>query len=138
MNKGGRPTKLTQEIADEIIKLIEAGNYVETAAGCCGIQKSTLYRWLRRGARAKSGLHRLFCDAVKKADGRAEAAGVVRIRQAGKQAWQADAWFLERRFRDRWGKNVIIESQEPRRTKAVFDFDDIEQLPESAEDDDAG
>ena len=47
----GRPTKLNEDITEEIVKAIKLGNYLETAAAYVGISKSTLYDWLRRGKR---------------------------------------------------------------------------------------
>lgn len=125
-----RPTKFSPEIAARIIDAVRAGNYLETAAACAGLSKDTLYRWLKRGARAQGGAYRQFADDVAAAlavaeardvatidraadgydvvriketveDGRVAAVETVRTREF---AWQAAAWRLERKFPDRWGR----------------------------------
>jgi len=111
--KKGRPTKLTRELHDEIVRLIEAGNYAETAAAVGGIQPHTLRDWIRRGARETTGPYAAFSSAVKKAEGRAEASAVLRIRKAGQMNWTAEAWYLERKFPARWGRLERPQSAEP-------------------------
>ena len=101
---GGRPTKLTPEVQKQICDAIEAGNYIETAAAYAGINKDTLYRWLRDGARAKKGKKKNFSDAVQKALAKSEMRDVYIIGKAAENQWQAAAWRLERKFPDRWGR----------------------------------
>ena len=101
---GGRPTKLTPELSKQICDYVRMGNYVETAAALAGISKDSLYRWLKKGAVAKSGLLKGFSDAVQKAQAEAEARDVGLIGKAAKDQWQAAAWRLERKFPDRWGR----------------------------------
>jgi hypothetical protein len=59
--KEGQPTKLTKPhrqaedgttvtVGEHVIQAVRAGNYIETAAASAGIDKSTLYEWLKRGA----------------------------------------------------------------------------------------
>jgi hypothetical protein len=51
-----------------------------------------------------------FCEAVKKAEAEAEAAAVVQIKAAASSGtWQAAAWFLERKFKDRWARTDKVE-----------------------------
>lgn len=45
-----RPTKLTPQVHERIVNAISKGNYIETAAALAGIDKTTLYDWLRTGA----------------------------------------------------------------------------------------
>lgn len=105
----GRPTKLTPELSREICDYVRMGNYVETAAAIAGISKDSIYRWLKKGANAKSGIFREFSDAVKKAQAEAEARDVGLIGRAAKDQWQAAAWRLERKFPDRWGRKDRVE-----------------------------
>jgi len=77
----GRPTKLTSDVHNQIVAAVRAGNYMETAAAYAGINKDTLYHWLRRGAKEKERVAKNkrtkvrkeeqpfveFSDAVKKA-----------------------------------------------------------------------
>lgn len=102
--KRGRKCTLTDELQSEMVKLMQAGNYYETAAACCGLHPETGRVWMRKGAKAKTGRYRRFFVAIKEAEAFAEASALTRIRQAGAKVWQADAWFLERRMPQKWGR----------------------------------
>lgn len=49
--KIGRPSKLTIEVQEKICTAIQLGGYIETAAAFGGVDKDTLYDWLKRGQR---------------------------------------------------------------------------------------
>lgn len=108
-NKGGRPSKITPEITKEIADYIRAGNYPETAAELAGISKRTFYYWLKRGFKSKTGIHKEFLHTIKEAEAYAEGAAVERIRVAGDKNWQALAWWLERKYPDKWGRMQKVE-----------------------------
>lgn len=103
--KPGRPTKLNKATFKAIVDAI-ASNGVsrEVAAACASVGVGTLYNWLRWGREAKEGLYHEFFVAVKKAEAEAEHLAVKTIRTASRRQWQAAAWWLERKFPDRWGK----------------------------------
>lgn len=125
MSRNGRPTKLTKSLQDEFVKVLKAGNYIETAAAYVGLHKSTVYDWLKRGAREKERVRkdgRLrvrkeeqkyvdFSDAVEKALAHAEIRDVAIIGKAAETQWQAAAWRLERKFRDRWGRSDFKDDE---------------------------
>lgn len=114
----GRPTKLTKDIQNRIVSVIQSGNYIETACAYVGINKSTFYDWLKRGAREKDRVEKNprakvrksekpfvdFSNAVEKALAHAEIRDVAIIGRAAEENWQAAAWRLERKFPDRWGR----------------------------------
>lgn len=102
--KPGRPEKLTPELQQKIVDAIRMGAYIETAAAYAGINKSTLYDWMRRGARAKSGKYKEFSNAIEKALAESEMRDLAVIAKASQENWQAAAWRLERKFPDRWGR----------------------------------
>ncbi|MDQ0417577.1 transposase-like protein [Croceifilum oryzae] len=106
---GGRPEKLTPEIQQKIVDSLRMGNYIETAAAYSGISKSTLYDWLKKGAREENGKYKNFSDAVQKAMAEAEMRDVAVISQASKENWQASAWRLERKYPNRWGRKTQHE-----------------------------
>ncbi|MFD1422452.1 hypothetical protein ACFQ4J_01685 [Laceyella tengchongensis] len=109
-SKAGRPTKLTPALQEKIVTVIRGGNYIETAAAYAGISKQTLYNWLRRGARQKSGQYREFALAVEQALAEAEMRDLALIEQAARDGkWQAAAWRLERRFPKRWGRQDYLD-----------------------------
>jgi len=107
IERRGRPAKLTKEIIEQIATLVRAGNYIETACNFVGLSKDTYFRWAREGARAKSGLKRLFSDSIKSAVAESEIRDLEEIRK--NDSWQSKAWRLERRFPDRWGNRQKVE-----------------------------
>ena len=51
-----------------------------------------------------------FWRVIKKAEAEAEAAAVLHIKKAANDGtWQAAAWYLERKHKDRWGKSEKVE-----------------------------
>ena len=105
----GRPTKLTPLIQEEVCKALKAGMYMETAAAYAGIDKDTLYEWLKKGARGDGEDFIKFSDSVKRAVAEAELTDLLLIKKAASDGtWQAAAWRLERRFRERWGRSISV------------------------------
>lgn len=105
----GRPTKLTREVEDQLVRAISAGAYIETAAAFVGISKVSFYDWMRRGARAKSGRYKAFSERIKKAMAESEMRSIMAIQRAGDINWQAHAWYLERKYPERWGKRSALD-----------------------------
>lgn len=112
-----RPPKLTPELQQKIVKAIQAGAYVETAAAFAGIHKDTFYDWMRRGARnaGRDKPYREFSDAVQKAMAEAEVKDIHTIDVAAKKDWKAAAWKLERRHPERWRRrtDAILHHEGP-------------------------
>ena len=53
-----------------------------------------------------------FWREIKKAEAEAEAAAVLHIKQAAQDGtWQAAAWYLERKHKDRWGKSEKVQHE---------------------------
>jgi hypothetical protein len=131
----GRPTALTPEVIEDVRRLLPVVMYVETVADYLGVDRTTVSKWLKRGAKEEKRLRRnpgakttqkealflefflvykkglaegLFCDlaTIKKAS-------VDQIGEDGqiirKGEWQAAAWRAERRFPDLWGRRDKLE-----------------------------
>ncbi len=108
-----RPTKLTPEVRDKIVKAISAGAYATVAAKAAGIGKSTYFRWLEEALKenAKPELVE-FREAVKEAEAQAEIANIALIRTAAQAGtWQAAAWYLERKHAERWGRTTKLQAE---------------------------
>lgn len=56
MGAGGPKLTLTRFKAQQIIKAVLAGNYLETASKAVGIDRSTLYGWLQTGRELRAEL----------------------------------------------------------------------------------
>lgn len=123
----GRPTKFDQKKQDKIITALKQGSYVESAAAFAGIDKVTLYRWLKRGAREIDRLENAgprakvkktesvyvdFCNAVEQAMAEAEIRDLTTVSKAAKDGdWRAAAWRLERRHPKKWGRQSNVEAE---------------------------
>lgn len=109
---GGRPTKLTQEVHQKIVDALSGGTYFETACAFAGVSSSTGRDWMRRGARAKTGIYRAFHDDVDAARARAEVALLMSINRSGATFWQARAWILERTHPERYSLRQRVDVNE--------------------------
>lgn len=105
----GRPSSFDPEKAKIIIAVVRAGNYVETAAAFAGVNKTTIYEWLKAGARGQSQELIDFSNAMIKADAEAEIVDNQTIGEASKTQWQAAAWRQERKHFTRWGRKDRVE-----------------------------
>jgi transposase len=122
----GRPigsSKLTPDIQVKIVDALKLGNYIETAAALAGINKTTVYEWLKRGAREKERLENStnargrkeelpflhFSNAVEKAMAESEHRDLLVIAKASQTDWKASAWRLERKYPKRWGRKDRLD-----------------------------
>jgi len=110
-SNSGRRTILTPEIIKQAVALISVGNYACTVAAYLGIHQSTWFNWLAKGEKARDGIYKEFVDAIKKAEAVPEIRAVTGIVDAAKENWQAWAWFLERKHKDRWGRYEKINQE---------------------------
>lgn len=92
----GRPRVTTPAVRKQILMILRLGLSRNDAADANGIGRSTLSECIASDE--------AFAEQVKKA----EAAGKVRhMRKLGAaKAWQASAWFLERKYPDEYGRKV--------------------------------
>ena len=119
----GRPTKLTPEVQQDIVNALQAGNYFDASCGYARIAESTGYKWMARG---KAEIERReqgnvkpdtkqwndeqpyveFVEAITHATAQVEVTVIAQIRQAGREDWRANTWFMEHRYPDKWGRRV--------------------------------
>lgn len=120
---GGRNTKLTEEVADELAGLISAGIYMRQACEVVGVSEATIYNWMARGStevlrlendpKAKPiAKEKPFVDFFRKMK-RAENASEVRAvstwqKEIREGDWRAAKEFLARRFPDRWSPRLEL------------------------------
>lgn len=97
--------KLTKELAKEFVKLVESGATNADACAYIGVNESTFYRWLQN---PKTEAERGLCNDLKKADARRKLWHLRKIQQASENgAWQASAWYLERRYPREYAKPEV-------------------------------
>lgn len=119
----GRHTKLTKPRHEGIVRMIASGSYSEIAARANGVGPSTFYAWMKRGENAEvddkgkpidfdDERYVEFREAVKEAEAKAEVLAVGRIQQAAASGtWTASAWYLERKYPDRWGRKDHLRTE---------------------------
>ena len=101
-----RAVKLNKKTTDKITDAIGKGAYQDTAARAAGVNPSTFYRWMERGARDDAPEEfKVFFDSVEEAKAMAEVDKVSIISQAAFDgSWQAAAWWLERTRPQKYGR----------------------------------
>lgn len=138
----GRPSLFTPERVEKILAALQLGAYRQTAAQYAGISDSTLQDWLllsrtaladgEDGTRAMVNREEYEKDpegvvpilepvtrfaqlfgAVEDAEASAEVRSLGQIQEAAQSAWQAAAWILERKHRDRWGRPTTLQVSGP-------------------------
>ena len=104
--------KLDHALAQRLVDLLRAGNYLEVAATAVGVHRSTLHRWMRHGRQQVRGRYRKFLTAVEKAQAESESRDVALIAKAASEDWKAAAWRLERKQPRRYGPRVAVSVQQ--------------------------
>lgn len=111
-NPVGRKTKLNDTRLKKVVEGITAGLPYDTACALAGICYQTFLNWMKRGEAAQTGKFFEFFEEVKKAEAIAESVHIANIKKAGKDGvWQADAWMLERRFPEKWGRREQVKQE---------------------------
>jgi hypothetical protein len=102
----GRKTLLTSEVAEQLVAMLRAGNYLNVALRAVSVSRQTFHDWMRRGRSDEPSdvEFRLLRDRVQQARAQGEARAVAAIAQAATSSWQAAAWLLERQYPERWGR----------------------------------
>jgi transposase-like protein len=103
----GRSTKLSPARRAVILESLKKGRSIQATASLAGVNKSTIYRWLKRARKGDEAFIE-FLEQIEYAQAQFEAEAVDAIRKKGKEgAWQAYAWMLERKHPDRWGRHNV-------------------------------
>lgn len=120
MSKGGRPSKLTEEVKQKLTEALENGNSLEPSCAYAGISYQTFRNWLERGESEGKGEYFEFFEEVQRAIATAEIKLVAKINQD--KDWKSAAWILERRHSDRWAANQKIKVEVEKQMEAAIDI----------------
>jgi hypothetical protein len=96
MANPGRPRVLDEGKLREIVALMSAGYPLSGAAEYVGCSTKTIRREIKR--------NKEFAEKIRKNKLFAELDPLNAIRNFGRTHWRAAAWFLERTYPDRYGK----------------------------------
>lgn len=109
-----RPTKLNNEIIEDICKVISNGGTNTDACNVCCINPSTFYLWVSKAEEdkmcGKKSIYVEFSNELKKAESKYKLAhlGVINKAALKAETWQASAWLLERKFPKEFAKTDRI------------------------------
>lgn len=122
--QGRKPLLENEELIETLLNWLRLGLPNNEALQLAGIGTSTYYVWMQKAQDLETKktptkrdlLYLDFRDSVKKAEIESKAFHLRNIRDAGlgegnydKPAWQASAWFLERRYPEQYGRRERIE-----------------------------
>lgn len=132
-----KPSALTEEIRAKLLKYIEEGSYLDPACLAAGTTRQTLEYWqkLHESGDEKAKAYSDFFASLARARGKAEIESLTRVRN-GEPGWQGAGWFLERRYRKRWGKQEKVDVTQTNKSASAVLRVPIKQLHDSTEDSD--
>ena len=108
-NKGGRPSKATDETMKKILDGIKAGMSYEGACGVARVSWVTFDKWRKAGEAGESEKFVRFLRELRYAEAISEAEMLKKLKEDPDTKWVA--WRLERRFPDRWGKKEQVKQE---------------------------
>lgn len=112
-----KPTRLTPEMRDKILTLIEAGCFCSTVAEAVGIHVNTLKLWRLRSkdevdeqGNIVKRAQEPFRSFVLEFDKAAAIREIKLVQEVRKGGWKGAAWLLSRLYPDRWSQKRQIEA----------------------------
>lgn len=105
--------KLNKELIDKAHRLISEGHYAVVVCNYLGIDESTFYKWINKAKSDmeanKKSIYVEFFQSVNEAEAKAEMRHLQNIAKAATDGtWQASAWLLERKHKNRWSQKQDI------------------------------
>lgn len=113
-----RPTKLTAEVAEAIVKAVRAGCPRALAARTARVSEPTFYRWLAKGRQKDKGPERELLEEIEQAEAKAHMHAVACWLSAMKRDWRACESYLARRDPEQWSRHRL-ERDDTRPTAAI-------------------
>jgi transposase len=102
---------LDEEIVERLLQAIKLGAFTEHACHYAGITSATFRKW-RQYAMDDIEPYKSFWKEVNLAESEAIVRRIARIEKAGVEgSWQADAWVLERKYPDKFGRREKVTLQ---------------------------
>lgn len=125
-----------EELVQALCDSIATGMYVNLACQSVGIGTSTLSIWKQKGQQGIKPYDEVW-RRIQIAEAKAIERRIKRIEEAGENgSWQADAWYLERRYPHLFGKRdtVAIENQDNSKVRLRWADGSLLEQPEEQED----
>lgn len=118
--------KLDPELIAKLVKAIREGLSIDLACDYVEINRSTYFRWKQEAEQlckevdeGKRKYYKLtdrqkllvdFLVLIRQALAACEYELLQEVRK-GERGWQAKAWILERRFRERWARRTLVDDE---------------------------
>lgn len=128
-----RPKALTEEVQKVILDAMALGLHFSPACDLAGICPDGVKYWMKlvEDGAEHAQVYADFFGRIKKAVAFAEVESLQTLKSQA-PGWQAQAWFLERRFPKRWGKRDKVEHSTPSTGKPVFAVTVIRETAKTA------
>lgn len=108
MKKRKYGTAPTDDEIARIVLLIRNNVPREIAAMSIGINRETVYLWLRK-AEAGDPRYIKFMEEFDAADAEGTVKLVMDVQRAGREDWRASQWALSKKHRNRYGDRLELE-----------------------------
>lgn len=108
----GRPSKLTDALQAQLCDHVDKCNSLEDAAALCGLERSTVFRWMQKGREQSRGRYRDFFNAIEAAKAGRRKKFAATMLTHGFKHWQALAWLAERTDPERFGLRIKVQVNE--------------------------
>lgn len=89
-----------------IMQLVQDGHHLSTVANAIGIKAQTIMKWLKYGQSGKNKAYLQFLKDFRAAESVAEVNRFNKLKEDGDGDWKSSAWILERRYPERWAKQI--------------------------------
>lgn len=106
--KGGRPTKLSEEVGARICEAVANGWSQEAAAGAVGITERALLKWIAWGNQGKQPYVR-FVQDLQQARAKNEGELLAIVSRHAQEDWRAAQWLLSVKVPKRYANLVKHE-----------------------------
>lgn len=134
---GRRPPRWDDPQVLTMLGHLETGAYLTDAITSARLAERTVYRWFERGRIEADtdpdgldvpSVYRHIWQAALRAQVVPEARALDTIhRAASRGAWRAAAWFLERRYPHRWGRNAYAWQAEREREREYVSVEELDE-----------
>lgn len=122
--------KLDAALIEKAHKLVSEGHYAIVVCAYLGIAETSFYNWMRKAKEdieaGKNSIYVQFLQSIKEAEAKAEMRHLQTIAKAATEGnWQASAWFLKTKHRDRWSERQEVtlqgDSEKPIKVELQWD-----------------
>jgi hypothetical protein len=100
-NRGGRPTKLNEQLIVDMEVLARIGLSDKAMAESVGLAPTTFIQWMKK--------NKEFSNRIKKAKNEGKSKLINSLYGHGQKNWQSIAWLLERCFHSEFALNQKME-----------------------------